>query len=106
MRKSILIVPFAVLAIAACGSESDPEGRAGEVSDDASSARPAPTQAGDPTSAFYWPEGAGPARDLKADSRACQEQVEAEFADVGDSARALRAIQCLLDLGWKTSESE
>jgi len=51
---------------------------------------------------FMWPGDAGPPRDVVADSRACQEQLENEprMQNARPLARFNYARRCMLEKGW------
>lgn len=104
-RIWIAFVLPAFLVSVACGpgSQSESEGSAPAPAATAQKSAPADGQA--MKELIYWPEEAGPRRDLDADIRTCQERVQESYPDDA-GAQFIHALGCLGEFGWKAHKKE
>jgi len=107
--RAIAAISIGVLLLACGGNEGEEPGatesRPAPARPEAPPARPRP--AANFMDAVEW-GGEGPAPDLRADTRDCEEQVarDPRSAKAEPGARFLAQLACLGNKGWKARESE
>ena len=99
VRWTASIVAVAV-ACTSCDSASD---RTHDAPADSGSA----ATSGSPSleDLVYWPEGAGPRRDLDADRAECEKRVESELRGAEKGTQFLALLKCMGNFGWKGRKS-